>query len=64
MKARTLSVERQDELVRLWNTSGWSQDAIAAHFGWKSRGILLRWVERLNLKPRRMCAPVDASQTE
>lgn len=43
--------EKVDELRRLWNTSGWSEDAIAAHFGLR-RTSLARWKDRLNLPKR------------
>jgi transposase-like protein len=47
-----LSPEQQAELRRIWNESGWSQEAIAAHFGF-SRGVLDRWRRRLGLATRR-----------
>lgn len=46
-----LTAEQQAELRRLWAESGWSQEAIAAHFGF-SRGVLMRWRHRLGLPTR------------
>lgn len=46
------SHEWQDEYRRLWNESGWSQDAIAMHLG-ISLGAAVKWTKKLELKPRR-----------
>ena len=49
------------ELKRLWNESGWSQDAIAAHFGLKRRSVVAL-AERLKFEKRLPYAPSYAKR--